>query len=134
MPTESTTQQPAVVGIGPIDLPYPPTINHYYGRTRTGQVFIKPAGRAYRAHVVLMLAGVDTVQSTDIALHAQIYPPDKRRRDLDNVLKALFDALQHAGAITDDAHIGCLLIERSEVVKGGKVIITILGRRPKFEF
>ena len=32
-------------------------------------------------------------------------PPDRRRRDLDNLYKCLFDALGHAGVYEDDSQI-----------------------------
>lgn len=40
------------------------------------------------------------------------YPPDKRRRDLDNLLKAPQDSLQHAGVFHDDSQIADLRIRR----------------------
>lgn len=40
-----------------------------------------------------------------------LYPPDKRKRDIDNVLKCLFDVLQHGGAIEDDALIRELYVK-----------------------
>jgi len=36
-------------------LPYPPTINHYYGRSKQGHVFIKPRGKLYRVAVDALL-------------------------------------------------------------------------------
>ena len=36
-------------------LPYPPSINSYYGRTRTGQVYIKEKGRDYRKHLLIYI-------------------------------------------------------------------------------
>jgi crossover junction endodeoxyribonuclease RusA len=39
--------------------------------------------------------------------------PDRRRRDLDNAMKPLLDALQHAGVYEDDSQIDRLLIERN---------------------
>jgi crossover junction endodeoxyribonuclease RusA len=54
-----------------------------------------------------------------------MYPPDKRKRDVDNVLKALLDALRVGGAYSDDSQIGRLLIERKAPKKGGEVIVRI---------
>ena len=52
--------------------------------------------------------------------------PDRRRRDIDNVGKALLDALQHAGCFDDDEQIDVLHIERRTVIKGGacRVVVT----------
>ncbi len=107
-------------------------MNHYYRRDRNGNLYVGPVGMAYREAVAACLIGCRTIDAKDIALHAEIFPPDKRRRDLDNTQKALLDALQHGGAIADDYHIAWLLIEREEVIKGGKVIVTIRSRPAKF--
>ena len=54
-----------------------------------------------------------------------VYPPDRRRRDVDNVQKALLDALDHGGGYEDDSQIVRLSIEKGELVEGGKTIIKI---------
>ena len=51
--------------------------------------------------------------------------PDKRKRDIDNVLKAIFDGIESSGIIEDDSQIEELHIKRGDVLKGGKVIMTI---------
>ncbi|NBW22487.1 MAG: RusA family crossover junction endodeoxyribonuclease, partial [Caulobacteraceae bacterium] len=33
----------------------------------------------------------------------EAFPPDRRKRDLDNILKSLLDALTHAGVWEDDS-------------------------------
>ena len=55
----------------------------------------------------------------------QVFPPDARRRDLDNILKPLLDALQHGGAYGDDSQIGHLEIVRYHKRKGGEVWVTL---------
>lgn len=56
------------------------------------------------------------------------YPPDRRARDLDNILKAALDALQHAQAFDDDSQIDRLIVDRGEVRKGESgVLATITG-------
>ncbi|WP_407065701.1 RusA family crossover junction endodeoxyribonuclease [Enterobacter kobei] len=54
-----------------------------------------------------------------------LYPPDARRRDIDNYNKALFDALTHAGIWEDDSQVKRMLVEWAPQVPGGKVEITI---------
>ena len=40
------------------------------------------------------------------------FPPDRRRRDLDNLLKPALDALQHAGVYEDDSQVDWLVARR----------------------
>ena len=106
-------------------LPYPPSVNHYYIRRGRG-VAIGKAGREYRAAVATVIADA-RVKPIDgrLLLIAAISPPDRRKRDLDNVCKALLDALQHGGAFIDDAQIDSLHLERRDVVRGGRVAVHI---------
>ena len=59
-------------------------------------------------------------------LTLQAVRPDKRRRDLDNPMKALLDAMQEAGVYEDDCLIKKLTIEMRAPVKGGKCCVVIL--------
>lgn len=104
-------------------LPYPPTVNHYYGRRGT-ITFIKTKGRKYRDEVYYKLMSTKLLEGK-LKLHIDVYPPDKRKRDLDNINKCLLDSLQYAGIIKDDFDIDFLSMQRHEIVKGGKVIIKL---------
>jgi len=89
-----------------LTLPYPPSVNHYWKRGRRGQMFISPAGMRFRDAVILASrAEIGGPLSGPVMLRLAIYPPDKRRRDIDNVLKAILDALQHAGVYKDDSQV-----------------------------
>ncbi|EEZ1412598.1 RusA family crossover junction endodeoxyribonuclease, partial [Escherichia coli] len=50
---------------------------------------------------------------------------DKRRRDLDNFLKAPLDALTHAGMLMDDEQFDEINIVRGKPVSGGRLEIRI---------
>lgn len=52
-------------------------------------------------------------------------PPDRRRRDIDNGCKAVFDALTHAGVWKDDSQVKLMLSFFGEQVKGGAVKVLI---------
>ena len=60
-----------------------------------------------------------------LAVEVEVFPPDNRRRDVDNVFKALLDAMQHGGAYRDDSQIVRLSIEKRKPVEGGKTIVRI---------
>ena len=59
----------------------------------------------------------------DVSIKA--YPPDKRVRDLDNILKALLDSLSNVKIFENDFQVNRLSIERFEVKKGGELHVTI---------
>ena len=107
-----------------LTLPWPPSINHYWRHTRNGH-YISAEGKAYRDRVrtAVALAGAQTLAGR-VAVTIAAYPPDRRKRDLDNVLKALLDALTHAGLWTDDEQIDDLRIVRDRVVAPGRVSVT----------
>jgi len=101
-----------------VELPYPPSVNHYWRYAR-GRFYISPAGHSYRKAVAAALFGCEKL-SGPVALEIEVYPPDRRRRDLDNILKSVLDALEHAGAFDDDAQVASIFVERKEVVREGK--------------
>ncbi len=57
-----------------------------------------------------------------------LHPRDKRKQDIDNRIKALWDALADAGVFDDDEQIDVLIVERGQIKKGGacRVIIEVL--------
>ena len=60
-----------------------------------------------------------------MVVEVHLYPPDGRRRDLDNHLKILCDTLTHAGVWDDDEQVDDLRIIRMPVEKPGKAIVRI---------
>ena len=107
------------------ELPYPPSINHYW-RMVNGRMLISREGRAFRRRVCSVLAALGAKPlSGPLAVRIEVYPPDARRRDIDNVQKALLDALQHGGAYHDDSQIVRLIAEKQGPVSGGRIIVRI---------
>lgn len=111
-----------------IELPYPPSVNHYWRMWR-GRMVTSGEGRAYQrtVEVLLRARGVKPIPGK-LAVTIEVCPPDLRRRDLDNLLKCLGDSLQRGGAFLDDSQIIWLLIEKATVVPGGKVMVRITER------
>ena len=112
-----------------VELPYPPSINHYWRRVWQ-RTLISREGRRFRQRVVAILAarGVEPMTGP-LAVEVEIFPPDRRRRDIDNVQKALLDALQHGGAYLDDSQIIRLAIVKREPIDGGKSLVFIRKER-----
>ena len=112
-----------------LTVPWPPTVNTYW-RHVGHQTLISHEGRVYRVTVgrILMAERVPTYRGPlDVCLAAA--PPDRRRRDLDNLPKALLDALQRGGLYEDDSQIDRLLIQRCEPTPGGSIVVTVRPRR-----
>lgn len=108
-----------------LTLPWPPTVNTYY-RNVQGKTLISSAGRAYCKAVadqVLIQRGAKNLECR-LAVRIVAFVPDRRRRDLDNILKSLLDSLTRAGVWADDSQIDKLTIERAPV--GGMVKVQIL--------
>jgi crossover junction endodeoxyribonuclease RusA len=69
--------------------------------------------------------GVRTLGDVPVKVRIVVHPPDRRRRDLDNVLKAILDSLEKSDVIEDDRQVRRLLVEFGQTVKGGKVVVEI---------
>lgn len=114
-------------------LPWPPTVNHYWRTAVRGKgakarvvTYVSNDGVEYRKAVYGAVP--DSARrkfSGRLALTLTAYPPDLRRRDLDNTLKATLDALAHAGVYLDDGQIDSLVIERREPVRGGALGVVV---------
>ena len=108
-----------------LELPYPPSINHYWRRVGS-RTLISREGRRFRRSVMATLAAMSIdPMSGPLKVDVEVFPPDNRRRDVDNLQKALLDALEHGGVYDDDSQIVRLSIEKGEVVSGGKTIVRI---------
>lgn len=117
-----------------IVLPWPPSVNRYYRSLSkgklAGRVLVSQEGRAYRQEVAVILDRRRLPMIRErMKVTIEAYPPDRRRRDLDNLLKASLDALVFGGAIEDDSLIDDLRIWRGEVREGGELRIHIEGMK-----
>lgn len=125
-------------------LPYPPSVNGYWrhivmpvgkgarsgggkGKLRSATILSEDA-REYRLRVITQL-GAQRVPRGAITgkmrVEIEVFPPDRRERDLDNLPKGILDAIKHAQVIRDDCDIDDLRIRRRHVQKGGSVLVTI---------
>ena len=115
-------------------LPWPPTLNTAWrsGRSRSGKVihYIAEPTRFFRQQSALRLLSQGArawMLAGDLGVHITAYPPDRRARDLDNLIKPILDALQHAGVVADDASFARIEIRRSTMKPPGEVVL-VLGR------
>lgn len=111
-----------------IYLPWPPTVNTYYRSDRGRKPHISAKGKAYREAVQARVIEQEIgTMSGRLAVTIEAFPPDRRVRDLDNLLKATLDALAKAGVYGDDGLIDRILIERLGTEPDGLLRVTIEG-------
>lgn len=117
------------------ELPYPPTVNTYWrsiilkskhtGEPRV-QLLISERGRKYQKAVTLAFhAQGGQRMAGNLKFQADYHPPDKRRRDLDNLQKAVLDSLAKAGAYENDDQIQEIHVRFGKPLKGGMAYVTL---------
>lgn len=125
-----------------LDLPWPPSVNTYWRHPTFGKLagrhLISQKGREYREIVKIIFENIrDTnalvTYACDVPIEIEIvaYPPDKRIRDIDNIIKSLLDALTYAGIWKDDNIIDALYIYRKTIIPKGMVNINVKAYLPK---
>jgi crossover junction endodeoxyribonuclease RusA len=113
-------------------LPWPPSVNHYWRHPTKGRLagrhLISEEGKLYRALVqseLLFTRGLKKPLTGRLAIEIKASPPDRRVRDLDNILKSLLDAIVHGGVVEDDSLFDAIAIARLAPEKPGRVDIKI---------
>lgn len=109
-----------------LELPYPPSLNAYYRNVR-GKTLLSRRGRDYIARVrgVVLECDVDQLDGR-LAIFIDMYPPDRRKRDLDNINKPIWDALEKAGVYDNDSQIVQCHAYKQAPIDGGMVAITLI--------
>ena len=110
-----------------LSLPWPPSVNVYW-RNVAGEVLISRKGREYANSVrayVLQNYCRSAYFLRPVSVDIIAYPPNRARRDLDNLPKAILDALTKARVWDDDSLVHDLRIRWGEVRKGGEIRISI---------
>ena len=160
-PTATAPEKPRSRQTATIELPWPPSFNHYWRSTPvlprawagvigrlvgpikfakmkwmfagkgwfpTAKVLISTRGREYRIDVLAaVLEKWGYLKPLECRLRATytIYPPDRRTRDLSNLVKVPEDAMTHARVWKDDEQIDHLTVIRGPVEgKPGRLVVT----------
>jgi crossover junction endodeoxyribonuclease RusA len=89
---------PKVKGVDSVELqlPYPPSVNTYWRRSKAG-MFISAKGREYKHQVgwACRMMMMETPPFEErLVCTVVAYKPDARKRDIDNILKALLDSME----------------------------------------
>jgi crossover junction endodeoxyribonuclease RusA len=109
-----------------LNLPLPPSVNTYRTIFR-GRMGISKAGRAFKEQVseYVIEYKVPKLGTARLQMQVTLYPRDRRKQDIDNRIKALWDALADAGVFDNDEQIDVLMIQRGEIKKGGGCLVLI---------
>ncbi len=112
-----------------LTLPYPPTANTYW-RHVGAKTLLSAKGRAYKVNVYARLMPLRLRPITGrLWMEVDVYPPDNRRRDIDNLQKALWDSMKGL-VYLDDSQVDDFRVVRREVVRGGKVVVRVREIEP----
>lgn len=110
-------------------LPFPPSVNHYWEQNANGRRRVGDRGITFRIETLAayrIQAESHRQLEGRLAVRLTVYPPDRIRRDLDNVKKAIFDACTHARVWGDDNQIDEDYTKRGPVTKGGYIKLEVV--------
>lgn len=107
-------------------LPYPPSVNHMWGANGPRR-FIRKPGVEFRNTVcrAVIDSGMELAFTGRLAICIELVMPDRRKRDIDNIQKAVLDALAHAGVYKDDCQIDEIRVRRLHVEPPGCVDVCV---------
>jgi Holliday junction resolvase RusA-like endonuclease len=73
----------------------------------------------------VIVHNVPKLRDARLQMQVTLYPKDRRKQDIDNRIKALWDALASAGVFDNDEQIDVLIVERGEIKKGGGCLVML---------
>lgn len=85
---------------------FPPSVNHMYGNRVAGKRVIRyvtAKGKQYKADIKSAIGSLPGSFKGPLSITLDFYPPDRRKRDVDNYQKCLQDALGDTDLIEDDS-------------------------------
>ena len=101
----------------------PPSINNYWikGANKTNRLSLRA-----KHFVAVMKRFIKPVgYEGKVSVNIQYAPPDLKIRDIDNIVKPIFDSLSKCGLILDDRQVDKLVVERLPVRKDGQLTVYV---------
>lgn len=110
-----------------MELPFPLSVNALHVPVGDNKISLTSRAKEYYAEMAVLLRNHDYGTMTGrIRADLWVYEPNKRRRDINNLTKSLFDALQMCHVFQDDAQIDETHIYRCECHPNGKVRLRLV--------
>ncbi|PPC02501.1 RusA family crossover junction endodeoxyribonuclease [Acinetobacter pittii] len=101
----------------------PPSINNYW--LDSGRASKRLSKRANHFIEVMQRFVQPHNYMGDVQVIIDYHMPDKKVRDIDNILKPCLDALTKCGLIGDDSQVKSLLVNARPIVAGGQIDIQV---------
>ncbi len=112
-------------------LRWPPSVNCYI-RRGNNRSYMTKKGKEFRDASVFEILGRSIHGDRPLsgftgrlAVHIELTAPDRRTRDIDNHVKPVLDALEHASVFVNDSQIDELRVTRLHVEPPGCCDVTI---------
>lgn len=112
-----------------ITIPFPTATGNHMWKHSGRKHYLTEKAKQYYWHVAQAIRAQNAVWKLEGSIQAEvaIYPPDKRRRDSDNIWKVVGDALTKAGVWVDDSLVHDLRLVKHPVDSNPRVEIRILS-------
>ena len=109
-----------------ITLPlWPPTTNTIYRNVR-GRTLMAARARQFYSDGSKLIRSRGVMLTGRLGVRISLHPPNKRRFDVDNRIKAILDLMTKSGIWEDDSQVDHLVVTRKDIEpKTGKIVIEI---------
>jgi len=115
-------------------LPFPPSVNAMWRAVVRGKIavnILSKKGREYRDDAVCCIGNRAEPMAGRLQVSIDLHPPTLRKYDADNFVKAVFDALTHAGVWVDDEQVDEFNVLKCPKDKDDpRVVVTITEIEP----
>lgn len=100
-----------------------PSVNHYWGQVGN-RCYLTQRAKGFQKLVSLHVKRKDSVARLRIEI--TVCFGDKRKRDIDNILKGVLDSLVKCGLCEDDEQFDEIEVKRGKIIKGGLLKIKVI--------